>query len=59
MRCRLVRETNERLDEPERIAQGRAAKRDPRAGGTRLVDPVVEVEDPSTEMLGDLTPPKA
>ena len=49
----------ERLDEPEGDAQRRAARRDPRGGGTRLADPVVEVEDPRTEMLGALTPPKA
>ena len=48
MRCRLVRETNERLDEPEGNAQGQAARRDPRGGGTRLFDPEVEVEGTST-----------
>ena len=59
MRCRLVRATNELLDEPEGNAQGRAARRDPRSCGTRLFDPEVEVENPSTKVLEALTPPKA
>ena len=48
MRFRLVKGTKKRLDEPEGDAQGWAARRKPRGGGTRLFDPEVEVERQKT-----------
>ena len=59
MRCRLVRVASEQPDVPEGVTQGRAPRRTPGGGETRLFDPEVEVEDPNTKVLEALTPPKA
>ena len=54
--CKLVTRTASRA---RRGCPGWAARRDPRGGGTRPLDPVVEVENTRTDSACALTPPMA